>query len=129
MERSTKRQKLASVRQQRLADDPGVSARSSTRPRRRCVLAAFTCDGTGIDDDGIVERLVATNDGDAGAPHARCTLTTGCLDSSASIVQLRFTATTVDSTRRTTSDDCWTPEVVTPLRHTASVIHTYIHTY
>jgi len=63
MERSTNCQKHASVRQQRLADDPGVSARSSTRPRRRCVLAANT------GDSGVVERLVATNDGDAGAPH------------------------------------------------------------
>jgi len=43
MERSTKRQKLASVRQQLFAVDPWVSARSSTRPRRRCVLAASTC--------------------------------------------------------------------------------------
>jgi len=56
------RQKLKSVRQQLLAVDPGVSARSSTRPRRRCVLAASTCDGSGLDDDGVVERLVATND-------------------------------------------------------------------
>jgi len=56
MERSTKRQKLTSVRQQLLADDPGVSARSSTRPQRRCVLAASTCDGTRLDDDGVVER-------------------------------------------------------------------------
>jgi len=61
MKRSTELQKLTSVRQQLIAVDPGVSARSSTRPRRRC--------GTGLDDDGFVERLVATNDGDAGAPH------------------------------------------------------------
>jgi len=65
-QRSTKRQKHASVGQQRLADDPGVSARSSTRPQRRCVLAATTGDGTGLDDNGVVERLVTTN---AGAPH------------------------------------------------------------
>jgi len=55
---------------------------------------------------------------------ARCTLTTGCLVSSASTVQLRFTATTVDCRRRTTSDDCWTPEVVTPPRHMASISST-----
>jgi len=66
MERSTQRQKPTSTRQQRLADDPGVSARSSTRPRRRCVLA---CDGTGLDNDGFVEKLVTTNDGNDGAPH------------------------------------------------------------
>jgi len=123
MERSTKRQKLASVRQQRLAVDPGVSARSSTRPRRRCVLAASTHDGTSLDDDGVVERR-GTAGGDQRRRRRRvacCTLTTGCLVSSASTVQLRFTATTVDCNRRTTSDNCWTPEVVTPLRHTASI--------
>ena len=32
MERSTERQKLTSIRQQQLVDDPGVSAQSSTRP-------------------------------------------------------------------------------------------------
>jgi len=120
MERSTKRQKHASVRQQRLADNPGVSVRSSTRPRRRYVLAANTGDGTGLEDDGgVVERLVVTSDGDAGAPHVVHSRR-GCLVSSSSTVQLRFTTTTV-TRRRTTSDDCWTPEVVTPLRHTASI--------
>ena len=67
--------------------------------------------------------LVTTHDGDAGVPHVAHSRR-GCLVSSASTVQLRFTATTVDSKRRTTSDDCWTPEVVTPLRHTASVSST-----
>jgi len=83
--------------------DPGVSARSSTLPRRRCDLAASTCDGTGLDDDGVVERLVATNDSDAGAPHVLHSRRGGCLVSSATTVQLRFTATTVDCRRRTTS--------------------------
>jgi len=50
------RQYLAVVRQQLLADDPGVSARSSTRPRHRCVLAASTHNGTSLEDDGVVER-------------------------------------------------------------------------
>ena len=124
MERSTKCQKHASVHQQRLVDDPGVSARSSIRPRRRCVLAASTYDGTGLDDDGGVMERRGTAGGDQRRRRwrsARCTLTTGCLVSSASTVQLCFTATTVDSRRRSTSDDWWTPEVVTPLRHRASV--------
>jgi len=46
--------------------------------------------------------LVATNDCDAGVPHVAHSRR-GCLASSATTVQLRFTATTVDCRRRTTS--------------------------
>jgi len=56
MERSTDSPVARGSRQQRLAVDPGVSARSSTWPRRRCVLAASTFDGTSLEDDGVVER-------------------------------------------------------------------------
>jgi len=84
-----------------------VVGASSWRPRATAPDSTTTASWNGV------ERLVATN--------ARRTLTTGCLVSSASTVQLRFTATTVDSSWRTTSDDSWTPEVVTPLRHTASI--------
>jgi len=56
MERSTDSPVARGSRQQRLAVDPGVSARSSTWPRRRCVLAASTFDGTSPEDDGVVER-------------------------------------------------------------------------
>jgi len=66
---------------------------------------------------------VATDDCDAGVPHDAHSRR-GCLVSWASTVQLRFTATTVDCRRWTTSDNCWTLEVVTPPRHTASVSST-----
>ena len=57
MERSAvSRQYVAVVRQQLVADDPRVSARSSARPRRRCILATSTHDSTSLEDDGIVER-------------------------------------------------------------------------
>ena len=89
------RQYLEVVRQQPLAVDPGVSARSSTRPRRRCVLAASAHDGTSLEDDGVVERhwWQSTN----ATPAFR---TLHALDGVASSarrppVQLRFTATTV----------------------------------
>ena len=90
-----------SVRQQLLAIDPGGSSRSSTRPRRRRVLAASTGDGTGLDNDGVVERLAATNERRR-RRSTRCTLTTGCLDSSASTDQFLVTARTVHRRRRTT---------------------------
>jgi len=76
------RQYLAVIRKQLLADDPGVSARSSTQRRRRCVLAASTHDGTSLEDDGVVERRWWQP---TTATPAFRTLHTrrGCLDSSA----------------------------------------------
>jgi len=57
MERSAvSRQYVAVVHQQLVAVDPGVSARSSARPRRRCILATSTHDSTSLEDDGVVER-------------------------------------------------------------------------
>jgi len=123
MERSTESPEAHVSSSAAACGRPWVSARSSTWPRRRCVLAASTCDGNGLEDDGVVERLVATNDCDAGVPHVAHSRR-GCLVSSATTVQLRFTATTVDCRRRTTSDNCWTPEVVTPPRHTSSISST-----
>ena len=85
--RTVSRQYLAVVRQQLLAVRPGSdhARRQQSRRRRRRGTA-----------------LVATNDCDAGVPHAAPSRR-GCLVSSASKVQLHFTATTVDCRRRATS--------------------------
>ena len=100
---STKRQRQEqrhAVRQKRLAVDPGVSAQSSTRLRRRCVLAASTGDDTRLDNDGVVERLSATNQRRR-RRSARCPLTTGYVDSAAYADQLHATAMTVHCRQRT----------------------------
>jgi len=48
------------------------SAAACGRPRGQHAVvdsASMSGDGTGLADDGVVEGLVASNDGDTGVPH------------------------------------------------------------
>jgi len=104
MERSAvSRQYVAVVRQQLVADDPRVSAPSSAQPRRRCILATSTHDSTSLEDDGIVERRCWQPTTATPAFRHVAHSQQGCLVSSATTVQLRFTVTTVDCRRWATS--------------------------
>jgi len=102
---------------ERSADSPlsRCSSSSATRGRPRGQRAVVGSASTSVRPGSVHARrhqsgrrrrrgtaLVATNDCDAGVPrvaHSR----RGCLVSSATTIQLHFTATTVDCRRRTTS--------------------------
>jgi len=85
----------ASLSATALAVDTGVSLRSSTRPRCRCVLTTSAFDGTSLEDDGVMERRWWQPTTAMPAFRTLHTLDGVALSARRPPVQLRFTATKV----------------------------------